>query len=429
MIAFHYPPCRGSSGLQRTLSFSRHLLGEGWQPVVLTVKPSVHSRTSDDQLGDIPAEVQVERAFALDTQRDLGIRGRYLKWMALPDFWVSWFFWAIPLGLRLVRKYKPKIIWSTYPIATAHLLALALHRLTGIPWVADFRDPMIEINPLTGQRRPADRTSWRLWSLLERLTVQYCSRAVFTTEGALRIYAERYPHLPTDRWTIIPNGYDEEHFVAAERIASKLSSETNQILLLHSGVLYGGTDRNPTQFFAALGKLRSNGQISPSTIRVILRASGYESDYRTLIRKHRIDDMVFLEPAIPYREALAEMLSADGLLIFQGYTSNPAIPAKLYEYLRAQRPIFALVDSEGDTAKTLKATGVGTMVPMDSEDQIATGLLEFLQLVRDGKAPVMDRGTLRNYARESHARDLAQLLDEVSDRQKCPERIAPDVTG
>jgi hypothetical protein len=429
MIAFHYPPCRGSSGLQRTLSFSRYLLGQGWQPVVLTVKPSVHTQTSNDQLGDIPADVAVERTFALDTKRDLGIQGRYLKWMALPDFWVSWFFWAVPLGLRAVRKYKPKVIWSTYPIATAHLIGLALHRLTGIPWIADFRDPMIEINPVTGQRRPADGASWRIWNLLERLTIKYCSRAVFTTEGALRIYAERYPDVPTGRWTIIPNGYDEGDFVAAERIASRRLSERGQILLLHSGVLYGGTDRNPTQFFAALGKLRSNGQISTSTIRVILRASGHESNYRALIREHRIDDIVFLEPAIPYREALAEMLTADGLLIFQGYTSNPAVPAKLYEYFRARRPIFALVDSEGDTAKTLRAAKVGTMVPMESEDRIAKGLLEFLQLVREGRALVPDSRTVRNYARESHARELAQLLDEFTDRQNYPERLATNASG
>jgi glycosyltransferase involved in cell wall biosynthesis len=336
--------------------------------------------------------------------------------MALPDFWVTWFFWAVPSGLRAVRKYNPKVIWSTYPIATAHLIALALHRLTGIPWVADFRDPMIEIDPVTGQRRPADCASWRVWSWLERLTVKYCSRAVFTTEGALRIYAERYPHVPASRWTIIPNGYDEEHFVAAERLAVERSAEKkSRIVLLHSGVLYGGTDRDPSHFFSALGKLRRDGKISGQTLRVVLRASGYESHYQMLIRKHGIEDIVFLEPAIPYREALAEMLTADGLLIFQGYTSNPAIPAKLYEYFRARRPIFALVDADGDTAKALKAAGIGTMAPMVSEDCIANALLDFLRCVHEGTSPVLDAGTVTKYTRESRAGELADLLYTVAE--------------
>ena len=35
MVAFHYPPIRGSSGVQRTLKFSRYLPSLGWQPIVL----------------------------------------------------------------------------------------------------------------------------------------------------------------------------------------------------------------------------------------------------------------------------------------------------------------------------------------------------------------------------------------------------------
>ena len=36
LIAFHFPPQAGSSGIQRSLSFSRHLPANGWEPMVLT---------------------------------------------------------------------------------------------------------------------------------------------------------------------------------------------------------------------------------------------------------------------------------------------------------------------------------------------------------------------------------------------------------
>ena len=79
MVAFHYPPIRGSSGVHRTLKFSRYLPSLGWQPIVLTAHPRAYASVGDEQLSEIPAEVPVERAFALDTARHLSIRGAYVR--------------------------------------------------------------------------------------------------------------------------------------------------------------------------------------------------------------------------------------------------------------------------------------------------------------------------------------------------------------
>src|SRR5215510_13823207 len=94
MIAFHYPPLRGSSGIQRTLKFSRYLPDYGWQPIILTAKPQAYPQVGEDQLHEIPESVPVIRAFALDTARHLSFRGYYLRRMALPDRWVSWWLGA-----------------------------------------------------------------------------------------------------------------------------------------------------------------------------------------------------------------------------------------------------------------------------------------------------------------------------------------------
>ena len=413
MVAFHFPPCRGSSGLQRSLSFSRYLLAHGWNAVVLSAHPMAYPETGDDQLEDIPPAVPVFRSFALDTTRHLAICGRYLAWMALPDRWISWVLFAIPAGLSLIRKYKPSVIWSTYPITTAHLIGFILHRLTSVPWIADLRDPMTEINPRTGEKAPSDPGLWKLRSWIEKLVVANASRVVFSSPGAYRIYVDRYPEVPRERWALITNGYNEETFTQAEGVAPRSHEGRKQVVLLHSGVLYYSTDRDPSHLFAALAKLRRKGIVSPDTFKVVLRASGYEDQYRKLLKENQVEELVALEPAIPYREALAEMLTADGLLVFQGYTSNPAIPAKLYEYLRAQRPIFALVDSKGDTAAVLTEAGVGTIVPLDSVDQIADGLVTFLNEVRLGTAKTPDIKYVKQFSRQSKTGDLAAILDHV----------------
>jgi glycosyltransferase involved in cell wall biosynthesis len=414
MVAFHFPPFRGSSGLQRTLSFSRHLPACGWNPIVLTATPHAYPSLGGDQLCDILASVPVKRAFALNTKKHLAFKGRYAKWMALPDEWVSWLFSAVPAGLSLVRKYQPKIIWSTYPIATAHLIGFVLHRLTGIPWIADFRDPMTEVDPKTNQQYPTDPVIWRSRRWIERLSVNHSSRMVFVTPGACGIHASRYPKLKNNQCAIIPNGYEEKVFTDAEQFVTHLASKHRRIVLLHSGSLYPTTDRDPSSFFAALANLRRSGKVSASTLHVVLRATGYDSHYRDLIENFKLRNIVSLLPPVNYREALAEMLNADGLLVFQGYTSNPAIPAKLYEYLRARRPIFALVDPDGDTAGTLREAKVGTLVPLDSEAIIAKGLLEFLEMIQTKTAPVLDMETIKNYSREYRAKELAALLDSVA---------------
>src|SRR5262249_4242815 len=146
---------------------------------------------------------------------------------------------------------------------------------------------------------------------------------------------------------------------------------------------------------------------------IILRASGNEDSYRWHLQACGIEDIVFLEPSIPYHDALAEMLNADGLLIFQASNCNHQIPAKIYEYLRAQRPIFALTDPRGDTCEVLKAAGIDTIVPLDSKEQIAQGLVNFLSQVRAGRAPIASEKEVECYSRKFRTRELGQLLDAL----------------
>jgi hypothetical protein len=297
-------------------------------------------------------------------------------------------------------------------MATAHLIGYALHRLTGLPWVADFRDPMTEIDPDTKQKFPTDSRLYRVRHWIENLAIRNSQRAVFVTSGALKLYRERYPERASDM-RLVANGFDEQGFVAAEKNHTARTPSRGPLELVHSGTLYPGPDRDANGLLEALAQLRQAGRISPETIRVRLRATGYDDYYRERIAHFGVGDLVTLETAIPYHAALAEMLDADGLLLFQGSTSNPAIPAKLYEYLRARRPIFAMVDERGETAAVLRNAGVGTRVPFGSSQQIAAGLLQFLDEVRNGTAPVASESEISLHSRKHKALEMAQVFQEI----------------
>lgn len=409
MIAYHFPPIRHSSGIQRTLKFATYLRDHGWQPIVLTVHPRCYEVQGPDQLGDIPPDVVVERAFAVDAARHLSIKGRYLHRFALPDRWASWVLGGLWSGMRLIRQHRPAVIWSTYPIATAHLIGSYLHRLSGLPWVADFRDSMTEAD------YPSDPRQRRSCQGIEAQTVHQAQKVVFTTTGTRDMYAERYRDIPVDRWAVIPNGYDEVVFAEVEAQASE-RPRGGPLRLVHAGIIYPA-ERDPRVFFQALGRLKAEGRIDANRLRVILRGTAHDHLFEPMLREHGVADIVELAPPVAYREALLEMLQADGLLLFQAPSCNHQIPAKVYEYFRARRPILALTDPAGDTAAALRGAGVGTIVPIDDAELIGDGLMEFIKAIDDGSAAIADDQVVEKTSRASGARDLADFLHQVAEER------------
>lgn len=404
MIAYHFPPLAGSSGIQRTLRFVQHLPALGWQPLVLTTNSRAYERTSDDLLADVPAGTVVRRAFALNAARHLQIGGRYAGWMARPDRWTSWQFDGVRQGLRLIEEFKPDVIWSTYPIATAHVIAAKLHHKSGIPWIADFRDPMAQDNS------PPDPITREIYRSIEADAAAHARYSVFTTPGAARMYQQRYPEA-ADRMVVLENGYDEESFaaVAPQPASNAIEPGKRPLIMLHSGIVYP-SERDPTQLFEALGRLQKAGTLSPADLRIRFRASVHDDLLQSLAQAHGAQGFIELCPAIPYRAALAEMMTVDALLVMQASNCNAQIPAKIYEYLRAGKPILGLTDPDGDTAGVLRGAGLNDIARLDSVDDIAKALLQFVKNWRSGNIALPNALTVQQASRLGRAQSLAVLL-------------------
>ena len=404
MVAFHYPPYVGSSGVHRTLKFSRYLLDHDWESLVLTAHPRAYAQTGPQQLSEIPPAVRVSRAFALDARRHLAIRGSSLRLSALPDAWSSWWLGAIPAGLRLIRRHRPAVLWSTYPIATAHMIGLTLHRMTGLPWIADFRDSMTE------DGYPDNPATRRAYQWIERRAVRAAARLVFTAPSTRRMYLDRYPALPASRCLVISNGYDEADFA---NLTPTTAPRSEPLRLIHAGVIYED-ERDPRAFFRAIARLRREGRVSAPALRVELRGSGSDAYCARLVQELGIGDIVHVLPALPYRENLESCTTAGALLLLQGESCNHQIPAKAYEYLRLAKPILALTSEKGDTAQLLTECGGTTIIDLADEGAIYRMLPGFLDSLRNGAHPLPDPARAGRYARHSQARDLAVCLSEVA---------------
>lgn len=407
MIAYHFPPLAGSSGIQRTLRFVQHLPTFGWQPIVLSADPRAYERVSDDLTADIPPSTPVCRAFALDTARHLSLGGRYVGAWARPDRWVSWRFDAVRQGLRLIREHRPQAIWSTYPIATAHLIGAALARRSGLPWIADFRDPMAQ------DGYPADPRTWASFKRIEETAADSAALSVFSTAGALREYQRRYPHAAA-RMALLENGYDEGSFADVEhtpRRGEPLSP--GALTLLHSGIVYP-SERDPEPLFEAVRTLLASGRLAPQSLRLRFRAAVHDALLQRLAKQYGIEALVETLPSLPYREALEEMLRADALLVLQGNDCNDQVPAKVYEYLRAGRPVLCLADPPGDTAQVCSRAGLSDIAALEDSGAIAQALVAFLDKLAAGHAPRALPDVVAAASRRARCAQLALHLDELA---------------
>lgn len=400
MVAFHFPPQAGSSGNLRTLNFAKHLSQSGWRSTVLSAAPRAYVDIRDDLVDEIPGDVGLVRGFALDAARHLSIRKKYPGALALPDRWGSWWPGACWQAMRFVGKQRPSLIWSTFPIATAHLIGLSIARWTGLPWVADFRDPMVSNDyPEAGLQR-------RVWRWLEAAVLRHAQSCVFTTERAAQLYRARYPAF-AEKCVVIENGYDEDAFTGNQ--PNREGASENDVLMLHSGIIYPG-DRDPSSFLLAIKKLINSGDLDPNRLVIRFRAPHHGDEVLRLAALHGLAAQVQIAPPIPYRQAIAEMLAADLLLVFQGPNFNAQVPAKIYEYLRTGKPVLGMVDAQGDTAAKLAEFRRVYLADINLEDTIADGLTRWMH-DDDKEGGVHNIERIRSNSRSVQATKLAAVLD------------------
>ena len=407
MVAFHFPPLAGSSGIQRTLRFVQHLPSFGWQPLVLTIRPTAYERTSPDLDAAVPAGTPVRRAVGFDTARQLSLRGRYAAWMARPDRWVSWRFDGVRQGLQMIREFSPQAVWSTYPIATAHLIGAALHRRSGLPWIADFRDPMAQDD------YPADPVTRAEYARIEGLAMQHAARSLFTTPSALSLYQARYP-AAAGRLSLLENGFDEESFANAVQADTATPLNPGLLTLVHSGLVYP-SERDPTALFVALARHKQAGSATARRLRVRFRAAVHDDLLRQLAQEHGVQELIEICPPVPYREALVEMQRADGLLVLQAASCNAQIPAKIYEYMRARRPVLCLSDPAGDTEAALRRAGITAHARLDDAPAIAERLAQLVADLDTGSRAgyLADEAAVQAASRQGRTQSLAALLDQL----------------
>lgn len=407
MIAFHYPPIKGSSGALRPLKFGKYLPEFGWDSSVLTVSARCYQSTDAGSLRQIPAGVNVYRSACFDTKAALSLRGRYPAFLAVPDRYVSWLPFGVISAVHLVQRDGFNVLYSTCPIPTAHLIALGTKLIMRVPWVADFRDPWVETEG--SELRGRVRRSVELW--LEKQVVLMADRVLVTTSEFSDYLRARYGPMIDAKLRVIHNGYDEDDFANVH-----VAEADAPFCITHAGLI-NGSYRDPAPFLRALRHCLDRGEV-PADTRVNFMGAGQYGDGRefaALLAALRLDGVVRVVQRTPYEQTLAALVSSSVLLLLQGGDDTRIlIPAKAFEYLRAGRPVLAIAPRQSATAKLVNQFGGCLVGEADDVADIAQKLAALAVLWRNNAHRVdRVREGLGRYSRRTATAELATTLNGV----------------
>jgi glycosyltransferase involved in cell wall biosynthesis len=445
IITTAFPP-QPTVGRQRSVKFAKYLPEFGWKPVILTIDDRYLLDRDDDILKELPADLQVHRAFFLpdplqsvrkivhrptllsETQEsslDSGQKSRfslpkrafhtamrtYWKWgrsyLCIPDQYITWLPFALAKAFQIHRKEPFDVVMTTAPQYTTFIVGWFIKRLTGKPWIVDFRDLW------TGNHLRLYMPSWRarFESWLERTIIRRADHLIVVSPRMSEFVENLHTDFPPERIHVITNGFDEEDFPNVKA----MTSPGDYFTITYTGRL--DSHRTAKHFLCAVGELLNERASYRQTMRINLFGKVHPDEQQNLqsvIDKYHLAPIMNFVPYIKYREALlAQATSTVNLLILDHSSHNCdlVIPGKTFEYLAAGRPILALVQ-DGDCKQIILGSQAGiTCDPLDVKG-IKEVLRSLIEKHLKGELSFRpDPEVLSRYHRRELTGKLARVLD------------------
>jgi glycosyltransferase involved in cell wall biosynthesis len=404
IVAYYFPPI-GGIGSIRLARFASLLPELGWEPTVLAPRNTPHA--TDLQLQFPEDRVVRSRSIELSrigravpgarqpSQEAAGSPGRSLRgalrsaahrYVFFPDAQIGWYPSAVAAGIRALRaEHFDAIYSSSYPV-TGHLIARTLSRRTGIPWVAEYRDPWSD-------RLYRDHPYRKRAQALERAVARDATTVIMPT----RTWAAHYGTEWDTEVALLPNGFDTQ---LPEHV------EPARPTLTHVGSYYPG-EHDLTTLWDALAQLRERSSDGAPRIRFV----GHLPDsLRAEIAARGLGDQLESTGFVSHDEAMRELMSASMLIASGIPGEQPAkrgwVPAKLFEYLASGLPVLYIADPETDAAQIMTGhPGVHVIAPGD-----VPGALVAVDAGLNDGVHIRD---VAHLSREAGARTLAQILEQA----------------
>jgi hypothetical protein len=433
VVSFYFPPTNNIASV-RLHKFAKYLPKFGWEPFVLT---------ADEVKGcsqDLPVEMEEANIcrtpyFALGPTISSGLTdGQRTVYQTQPKVstWkkvlyksirltepiytlpvlrtltlepVGWYRHALKKGLEIISRERIDIIFSSYSPSISHIVASKLHRQTGIPWVAEFRD-LWSLSQYVRKIQP--------FHFFEKKLEKKVMKGSDILATVSDPWAKQLQVLHSKKVAVIHNGFDEEDYLENVPLTTKFT-------ITYTGNIYPGK-RDPQTLFKAIAGLKEEGKISPNDFEVRFFGGGTLTSLLPAIRHYNLEGIVKIYGLVSFEESIRKQKESTALLLlgWNDPRERGTYTGKVFEYLGARRPILA-GSLKGDVVdELLKETGTGVVV--NEVNEIKTLICQWIKEFSESGEILShfrpDKAAISRYTRKQQAAKLARVLEEVSGHQE-----------
>jgi glycosyltransferase involved in cell wall biosynthesis len=422
-ITYYWPPA-GGAPINRILKFYQYLEEFGWEVFVLTTEGGDFPFEDESLLKEVRPNTKVYRSKGLSLHKIFSSvspkskknfvpygftdasksslmdkLSRWVKYNFIPDTRFPWYFSTVSKAVQIVREEKIDLIFSSSPPQTNHLIARRVARKTGLPWVADFRDPWTDVFWLLNN---SIRWKWihAMDKRIEKKTIAKMDAIITVGPSLVEILQRK-----TDKKiNLISNGFDDVYFRDLHYHKNK------KFRITYAGSL--SKEQDPVCFFRAMELLKENQDFYQNV--EILFLGNFPSYLYDLVNSSSYKDKTLYSPYTFYTDSLAIIAQSEMLLLIVPETDDNKciLTSKLFDYMGACRPILAFGPEDGDAALVMKDAQAGEMINYKDSQKAADYLLKvFENWNSDAEGFYVQKEKIEKYTRRNLTRQLSEIFN------------------
>lgn len=432
IISYYWPPT-GGSGVQRWVKFAKYLPQEDWQPVIYTPENPEQLAVDASLEAEVPSEAEVIRTritepYALYKKvlRRSGhskeavevnpVNAQNKSFLQKAAMWVRGNFfrpdprclWIRP-SVRYLKKYLEEhpvdLIVTTGPPQSMHMIGLRLAKETGLPWVADFRDPWTKIFYFKHLSMTPATERWH--KKMEKAVLDEASAVVAVSP----LVQQEFQAMTDTPVELITNGFDECDF-PSEKDTEAYGGPDKDFTITHTGLF--AADGNPTVLWDVLREKYQADDDFRKRLRIKLIGKNDEQILKALKDRglqEALTDMGYQ----PHSVAVEQQRKASILILplRKEPEYKAVLPGKLFEYMASERPVLGIGQPDGAMAMILGEAKTGTVLDWDDKKGISEYIEKCWKMHLEGRLTT-EGADISRFTRRSTTRQMAGLFDRLT---------------